>query len=84
MSTLEKRPNLGKALVKQLTEAEINSFEQLEEMGSEKTFLKLKTIYPDACINRLYAIEGAIQGIRWHQLSKDRKNELLIFFNMLK
>lgn len=84
MSTLEKRPNLGKALVKQLVEAEINSFEQLEEMGSEKTFLKLKTIYPDACINRLYAIEGAIQGIRWHQLSKDRKNELLIFFNMLK
>lgn len=84
METLEKRPNLGKELVKQLVEAEIYEFKQLEELGSEKAFIKLKTINPDACINRLYAIEGAIQGIRWHQLSKERKTELLEFYNMLR
>jgi hypothetical protein len=28
-------------------------------------------------------IEGAIQGIRWHHLDKDRKRELLEFYNTL-
>lgn len=29
-------------------------------------------------------IEGAIQGIRWHHLDKDRKRELLEFYNSLQ
>jgi hypothetical protein len=32
----------------------------------------------------LYALEGAIQGIRWHNLPKARKEELLHFFNQTK
>lgn len=31
----------------------------------------------------LYAIEGAIQGIRWHNLEKSRKEELKEFFGMV-
>jgi DNA transformation protein len=30
----------------------------------------------------LYAIEGAIQGIRWHDLEDSRKRELKEFFRM--
>jgi len=36
------------------------------------------------CINMLYALEGAIQGIRWHGLSKERKLELKEYYNSLK
>lgn len=44
-------------------------------------FLKIKTIYPEeACINMLYALEGAIQNIRWHKLEKDVEAELLEFY----
>ncbi|WP_404813547.1 TfoX/Sxy family DNA transformation protein [Clostridium bowmanii] len=31
-------------------------------------------------MNRLYALEGAIQGIRWYNLSKEIKNELKKFY----
>ncbi|WP_309245476.1 TfoX/Sxy family DNA transformation protein [Clostridium estertheticum] len=37
-----------------------------------------------ACINKLYALEGSIQGIRWHNLSKEVKNELNEFYNTFK
>ncbi|MDR1301443.1 MAG: TfoX/Sxy family protein [Treponema sp.] len=37
-----------------------------------------------ACYNRLCAIEGAIQGIRWHNLSDEIKNELKQFYNQWK
>ena len=84
MSNLINQPNLGKEIVKQLNMIGIETFEQLTELGSEKTFVKLKALDESSCINKLYALEGAIQGIRWHQLTKERKSELLAFFNFTK
>ncbi len=84
MKNLINQPNLGKELVKQLTQIGITSIEELVNMGSENAFIKIKTIDKSACINRLYALEGAVQGIRWHSLSKQRKAELLEFFKLLK
>jgi DNA transformation protein len=46
--------------------------------------IKIKTIDKEACINMLYALEGAIQGIRWHYLEKSKKLELTEFYNRLK
>ncbi|MBZ9688850.1 TfoX/Sxy family protein [Clostridium estertheticum] len=43
-----------------------------------------KSINDSACINRLYALKGAIQGIRWHNLSNEVKNELKKFYNTSK
>jgi DNA transformation protein len=37
----------------------------------------------DACLSKLCALEGAVQGIRWHQLSADRKEELNRFIKTL-
>jgi DNA transformation protein len=84
MNNLISQPNLGKELVKQLIQVGINSIEELTDIGSEKAFTWIKTIDESACINRLYALEGAIRGIRWHHLSNDRKAELLEFFKMFK
>ncbi|WP_372481128.1 TfoX/Sxy family DNA transformation protein [Clostridium tagluense] len=33
---------------------------------------------------RLYALEGAVQGIRWHNLSGEIKDELKEFYNIFK
>jgi hypothetical protein len=30
----------------------------------------------------LYGLEGAILGIKWHELPPDRKQELLQFFHL--
>lgn len=46
--------------------------------------LDIKAIDKSACINRLYAIEGAIQGVRWHAMSDQVKSGLKEFYNTAK
>jgi len=54
----------------------------LLEIGTEQAFIRLSTIDNTACFSMLQALEGAIQGIRWHDLPKERKAELKEFFDM--
>ena len=85
MKSLTELPNIGKTLAEKLITAGINNYKELIETGSENAIIKLATIENSCvCINMLYALEGAIQGIRWHDLDRERKQELLEFFNMLQ
>ena len=81
MTELTKLPNIGKILAHKLIEVDIKNPEELISAGSENAFIRIKTVDPDACINMLYALEGAIQGIRWHNLTSERKTELTALFN---
>lgn len=83
MSELTKLPNIGSELAKRLDLAGIKTVKKLIELGTENVFIRLKTVFPDACHNQLYALEGAIQGIRWHGISKERKQELQEFMKMI-
>lgn len=76
--------NLGAALQKKLETAGISSPAMLKELGSWRAFLLVRAIDTSACINTLYAIEGAIQGIRWHDLEPSAKLELLELFRLLE
>lgn len=77
-------PNIGKTLAEKLKVIGISTPGDLINTGSENAMIKIKTIDKDACINMLFALEGAIQGIRWHSLDKNRKRELAEFYNRLK
>jgi DNA transformation protein and related proteins len=79
-----KAKNIGKELSERLKEAGINSIEDLKSLGSENAFIRIRTIDPSACLNMLYALEGAIEDIRWHDLDRVKKNELKDFFDTLK
>jgi DNA transformation protein and related proteins len=81
-STLSGRINIGGEIEARLSEVGIDSLEKLEKMGSRQAFMRLLTIDPEACLNLLYALEGAIEGIRWHDLSREIKQELLQFHKM--
>ncbi|MGF7060689.1 TfoX/Sxy family protein [Brassicibacter mesophilus] len=83
MSKLSDMPNIGKELERQLKAVGIETSEQLIQIGSEEAFKKIRLIDSTACINRLYGLEGAIQGIRWHHLSDNDKDKLKTFFNLL-
>jgi len=83
MTKLVDMKNIGATLAKRMTEANINSAEELSSLDAKQAFLKVLEIYPDACINHLYAIAGAIEGIRWHNLSDDTKADLKDFYNSL-
>lgn len=85
MKKLTDLPNIGKTLAEKLMQAGINNEEELIGTGSENAIIKLATIENSGvCINMLYALEGAIQGIRWHDLEKGRKAELLEFYHLLE
>ena len=84
MGELSKLPNIGKVLEEQLNTVGINSVDDLIDIGSKEAWLKIKEIDESACINRLMALEGAIQNIRWHDLSEDDKNNLKDFYYNFK
>jgi len=78
-------PNIGHALIKKLQDVGITSIEELKAVGSKKAINKIAILQNGrACINMLYAVEGAIQGVRWYGLSKERKDELKEFFRMME
>ena len=81
MGDLSKLPNIGKVLEEQLNDVGINTVDELIDIGSKEAWLKIKEIDESACINRLMALEGAIQNIRWHNLSEEEKNNLKEFYN---
>ena len=84
MGELSKLPNIGNVVEQQLNEVGITTYEQLKETGSKQAWLNIKNIDSSACIHRLYALEGAILGIKKSQLSAQTKAELKEFYNSFK
>lgn len=84
MGELSKLPNIGKVVEAQLNEVGITTTEQLKNLGSKKAWLKIKEIDDSACINRLCGLEGAVQGIRWHDLDNQTKQDLKHFYEQHK
>lgn len=84
MGELSKLQNIGLVVEKQLNEVGIETYQQLKDIGSKQAWLKIKSIDETACIHRLYALEGAIQGIKKTQLDSETKEELKKFYNNVK
>lgn len=84
MGNLTKLPNIGNELEMQLNVVGINTFDELVDCGSTEAWLKIRDVDPSACINRLMALEGAIQGIRWHDLPAKDKAYLKDFYESSK
>lgn len=84
MNKLSDYPNIGNEIERQLIEVGIDSYEKLVDTGSREAWIKIKSIDPSACINRLMGLEGAIQNIRWHNLSDSDKKKLKDFYQKNK
>lgn len=81
---LEKLPNIGKVAANKLAQAGIETVEQLQTLGSKEAFLRVRVkADPEACCSMLFGLEGAIQGVRWHTLSEEKKEDLQTFFKSL-
>jgi DNA transformation protein len=80
MGELSTLPNIAAKLEAQLADVGITTIKQLQEVGSLEAWLRILANDPSACIMRLSALEGAIQGIRWHYLDDDTKKSLKEFY----
>ncbi len=81
MGELSGLINIGEELERQLHLIDIHTREDLARYGSTEAWLRIKAIDPSACINRLMGLEGALQGIRWHNLPEEEKKRLKAFYN---
>ena len=84
MGELTKLPNIAEKLEGQLNEVGITTFDELKQVGSREAWLRILARDPSACIMRLSALEGAIQGVRWHHLDEQTKTSLKEFYHRHK
>lgn len=84
MGELSKLPNIGKIVEEQLFKVGISSVDELVKIGSKVAWLKIQEIDESACIHRLMALEGAIQGVKKSMLSDEVKADLKEFYQQHK
>ena len=68
--------NLGKALVAELAEIAITDGSQLKHLGSVEAACRIAQQGRSVCANKLFALEGAIRGVRWHAIPSSERAEL--------
>ena len=84
MGELTTLPNIAAKLESQLSDVDITTIDELKRVGSQEAWLRILSRDPSACIMRLSALEGAIQGVRWHYLDDKTKASLKEFYNAHK
>ncbi len=84
MRDLHNLPNIGEVLEKQLVDVGITNPHQLLQIGSREAWMRIRFRDPSACLNRLYALEGAIRGVHRHRLPQEIKDELRGFYHQNK
>lgn len=83
MTELKELPNIGNVLSEQLRLEGIKDAEMLKKIGSKAAFLKIRAQDDGACLSKLCALEGAIQGLRWHALPQDVKQDLKTYYKSI-
>ena len=80
MGELSSLPNIGKVVEEQLMQVGVNSTEELKRIGAKDAWLRIQAIDESACIHRLMALEGAIEGVKKSMLPDEVKADLKEFY----
>jgi DNA transformation protein len=68
--------NIGKVTRVWLHELGIDSLQDLRRCGSVATFQLIRSHHPNASLNLLWSLEGAIQNLDWRDLPEYQKERL--------
>lgn len=84
MGELSRLPNIGKAVEAQLIQAGICTADELRQIGAKEAWLRIQSFDESACIHRLMALEGAIEGVRKTLLPEETRADLKAFYQQHK
>ena len=84
MGQLSQLPNIGKVVEEQLNKVGISTIDELKNIGSREAWFRIQKIDESACINRLMALEGAIQNVNKKMLLDEVKKDLKEFYQLHK
>ena len=76
MDELTELPNIGQVLAEKLAAIGVESREHLVTKGSVEAVFEIGETDQSACYNMLYALEGAIRGVRWHAIPREERRRL--------
>lgn len=80
MGELSQLPNIGVVVEEQLNAIGVFTKTDLESLGSQEAWLRIKEQDPSACYHRLLALEGALQNKPKKMLSAEDKLWLKQFY----
>ncbi len=69
-------PNIGDTLAAKLERIGVTTEDELTALGSVEASIRIGAADDEGCYNMLYALEGAIQGVRWHSLPTEVRAKL--------
>ena len=81
---LAELPNLGPKSQQMLTASGIRSIAQLRRLGAVAAYHRVKGREPNASLNLLWALEGALTGLRWQDVARDHRTSLLLALEQLR
>jgi DNA transformation protein len=68
--------NIGEVIQWELEQVGILNLEDLKKTGSARALFMIHNNGGNGCLSMLYALEGAIKEIRWHDLTKEEKEKV--------
>lgn len=78
MSAPLKLRNIGPKSAAWLRQVGLRTEEDLRAIGALEAFMRVKRAGFKPSLNLLYALEGALLGCHWQDVSAERRSELLV------
>jgi DNA transformation protein len=81
---LAEMRNLGPKSREMLAKAGIKTETQLRQLGAVRAYVKTKAVWPQASLNLLWALEGALSGRDWREVAETERASLLMALEDLR
>jgi DNA transformation protein and related proteins len=82
--TLENLRNLGPKSREMLGKAGIRTEAQLRQLGAVRAYVQAKAVWPQASLNLLWALEGALSERDWREVAQSERASLLMALEDLR
>jgi DNA transformation protein and related proteins len=80
-NALARLPNLGAKSAALLSAAGVDSEAELRRLGAVEAYLRVRRVTPRVSLNLLWAIEGALSGLRWQRVAREERTRLLLLLD---
>lgn len=77
-------PNLGPKSQQMLQAVGIRTVAQLRKLGAVAAYVRVKNSSPTTSLNLLWALEGALTGLSWQEVSRAHRTSLLLAVEQLQ